>query len=171
MRRIISLVLFAVFLFNLEGYYFIFRIKQLTIQKNIQAEIRSKLTNDKLILFIVPTHKVPLIHWIRKDIEFIQNGKLFDVVRSKTIEGLKYYYCIDDIKEKRLIADYQKKCDQNNKSKKPIRTVSNTVYLLSSFSIIIPQPCYIRGFCNPVFDFNSRITDIISPPPKQVILS
>jgi hypothetical protein len=171
MRKIISLILLAVFLFNFEGHYLLYRIQQLKIQKDVKAEIRSKFADENLTLIIVPTNDIPLIHWLRKDIEFFQNGKLFDVVRTKTIEGYTCYYCIDDIKEKQLIADYQKKCNQSNNSRKPIRAVPNNLFLISGFSVPIPQPIYSHEFHNPVFNFISRIEDTLSPPPRQVSLS
>jgi hypothetical protein len=170
-RKIISLILLAVFLFNLEGHYVLYHIQQLNIQKNVKAEVQRRLDDENLTLIIVPTRNISQIHWLRKGIEFIYNGNLFDIVRTKTVEGYKYYYCIDDVKEKQLIADYQKKCNQKNQSKKPVLTASNNVFMLSGFSIIIPQPIYLRGSHNSVFNLNSRITDILSPPPKQVSLS
>jgi hypothetical protein len=166
LKKIIPFILLVIFIANLEGPYLLFLIRQKNNLININAEIHKNIKDELLTLIIIPLEKISQIHWIRKNVEFTHEGKMFDVVRTKTSNGLRYFYCINDKKEKQLIADYQKKCDQKNKSKKTISKVSSNSFVFSSFAYVITLVVQIHLYNNSTLDYKSRISDILSPPPR-----
>lgn len=169
MKKVIPLILLAVFLINLEGTYLLFLFQQSKNLKDIRAEIRKNLKDEILTLIIVPNNKVSQIHWIRKNDEFIYDGKMFDIVRVKSTHNEKYFYCINDEKEKQLISDYQKKCDQNNKSNTLLRQISNSTFFFTFFSLVITLPINTICFSEYDFGYKSMIIDILSPPPRHSV--
>lgn len=169
MKKVIPLILLAVFLMNLEGTYVLFLFQQNKILKDIHAEIRKNIKDELLTLIILPKSKISQIHWIRKNAEFIYNGEMFDIVRVKTTQNEKYFYCINDKKEKQLIGDYQKKCDQNNKSNTLVRQISNSNFFFTFFSLVITLPVNTICFSEYDFGYTSMIIDILSPPPRHIV--
>lgn len=154
---------------NLEGAYLLLIIQQRNNTRNIHKEICKNISDEYLTLIIIPIGKLSQIHWIKDGSEFVHKGKLFDIVRCKILGEYKYFYCINDIKEKQLISAFQKKCEQN-KSRKPLRKVNGPVFIFSSFSFPIPIPIYLHDINSYAHDYKSRISEICCPPPKQLIL-
>ncbi len=166
MRKVISIILLTIFIINLEGSYILFRYQQLAVQKEIKAQIRLNLPDKSLTVIVIPLSGLPGLQWIRENKEFTYQGKLFDVVRTSVSENQTRFYCINDKKESQLIKDYTKKRDQTEKSKKPLQKIPNTIYLFSGFQLDIPQGLEQQLFFTQNKEYTSRISDLLSPPPK-----
>ena len=46
------------------------------------------------------------IYWEEKGKEFMFKGEMYDVVKTKTVNGKVMLYCINDKKEKALVDNY-----------------------------------------------------------------
>lgn len=111
------------------------------------------------------------IHWKNNHREFEYQGQMYDVARANEVKGNSLIYCYPDVKEKRLIAMFNQRKPWNNQLSKILSKI-----LLAN--CIIP---YERPGIIPVvqdFDYNnyynftiSFLSDIHSPPPKQVLTS
>jgi len=170
LKKIAPLLLIIVFLANLEGAYFLFLIQQSNNRKDINAAIHRNISDELLTLIVIPLEDISRIQWTRAGTEFVHDGEIFDVVRTRISDGHQYFYCINDKKEKQLIAAYQKKCEQN-KSRKNLRTVNGPVFLYSCFSFSIPLPINFYDYNSFTLNYKSIINNILSPPPRQITLS
>jgi hypothetical protein len=108
MKKSFSFLLLAIFLFNTMGYYFVFKVNQTIIRREIRGIISSGYHKDLCLLVKVdhpcsnPDFKL-LDHR-----EFTYRGRLYDIV-SETVRGdAVWYYCINDRQEEKLIAGFEK---------------------------------------------------------------
>jgi hypothetical protein len=165
MRKYISLITVVIFLFDLGGYFLWFSACQKNLQKEIRHEIRKGLRKDDLSLIIVSGTGKPGISWIKPGKEFTYHGEMYDVVKMEVHNGMNYYYCINDIKEKQLISSYNKKNNHKREAAKKLREFKYQ-YVPQKNSFIYYS--HIIDFSSPTIAciYESNIIDILSPPPK-----
>lgn len=164
MRKIIAIISLVVILFNIGGYFLYFTYLKSVIQKDIKAQIRKGLKEEDLTLIVV-TDEISL-KWLKEGKEFSCNGDMFDVVKKKTEGDSTYYYCINDTKEKHLIADFLKTDKAKQRSDNILKKVISIIYLPSKFETtqIIDSGNYQFNFTDSVYQ--SIKMDVTLPPPK-----
>ncbi len=118
LRKYLSVILLFFFLFNIGGYYLWFNYVKNNIQKEIRQEIRRGLSEKVLTLITVPVNDETGICWIKPGKEFTYRGKMYDVVKTSIFNNKKFYYCINDVKEKKLNHDFSKNTESNQKARK-----------------------------------------------------
>ena len=110
------------------------------------------------------------IYWEEEGKEFYLNGEMYDVVKTKTINGKLMLYCINDKKEKQLIDNYNSITKNNSSSdKKGKNIVDNSINLFvyseeestrESFRISLNK---YSSFISPLAQ---NTAGKFSPPPK-----
>jgi hypothetical protein len=166
MKRLVSFILFLLFLFISDGYYLYFRYLQHNINTEVQNEIRKGLKEENLSLIIVPLNGRQEILWTKKDKEFRYKGSMYDVV-STEVRGQKiYYYCLDDVREKQLIARYDRNNRRRTKTLMNLKRVMGSKYFTekSSFTIDLCKTGIL--FSEYQEQYLSIIPETNSPPPK-----
>ena len=165
MRIYISTILILVILFNIGGYYLIFCAKQYIIQREIKQEIRKGLKDEDLSLIIVSNNDETGMCWTEPNKEFEYKGEMYDVVRIKINNQKRYYYCINDVKEKKLIVDFYKNHSSKKEEKNIKRTLNDTYFAQQYYlmSHIIASDFHFK------FDFlyKSNFVEDLTPPPKS----
>ncbi len=109
-RKITALLFIFIFAFNAAGYYFVFKIKQQKIRKEVKQRIRNSIPLEELTLFIFDTssEEYKKIKWVEEH-EFRYNGSMYDIVRqSPGRNGNVSFYCINDSDEEKLFAGLDK---------------------------------------------------------------
>ena len=143
-----------------------FGILKHNVQRQIRQEIRQGLSEKDLTIITVPVNDESGICWIKPGKEFTCGGKMYDVVKIKISGNTKSYYCIDDVKEKKLIAGFSKVNESNQKARK---LLSNFHYIFvikpESFFHIIETSNH--DFCIKPFETESAIKEVTIPPPKS----
>jgi hypothetical protein len=163
--KIASLLMLLIFLFNVCGYYICFQFVQSEIRREIQARIREGLDNSELTVITVSANDNLEVRWIKPDKEFTYHGSLYDVVKTELKNGKIVYHCINDSREKKLINDFNKKNESNQKSRK-ILTSHNTSYFAQFRALAHINEISDRDFYSMPFDYISRIKEVSDPPPK-----
>jgi hypothetical protein len=166
MRKPVSILLAFIFLFNIGGYYFVFRVVQLQVKRQAQNQIRQRIKDDNLCLIVVPVHAKMGIRWIRQGKEFSYRGEMFDVVRTENKANNKYFYCIRDKKEKELLASFLKTTKSKKDTDKKQKRISTERYFQKvSFLNNTVYPSHIHYNTIEVsLVSNCLVTP--SPPPK-----
>lgn len=166
MRKWILILLTSIFLFNTGGYFVWFSVLKLNIHKEIRHEIEKGLKEKELSLIIVSNSNKADICWTKPDKEFKYKGEMYDVVKVKIKNQKRYYYCINDSKENRLIAHF----DKSQHAKKSIEKIVNrthNLYFPLQFSLSTNRcTSDFRYLTMDVF-YASTIVDTLSPPPKS----
>lgn len=145
------------------------RNSQLSQKEVIKEKILSNLKDEELQIISL-TDNQQKIYWEEEGKEFSFNGKMYDVVKSKTIKGKVVLYCIDDKKEKQLIENYNSITKQNSSTdKKGKNNIDNSTTLFvytdeitnsQSFSLSSKPASYLVSY------LPQNISNKISPPPK-----
>ena len=110
------------------------------------------------------------IYWEEDGKEFLLNGEMYDVVKTKTVNGKVILYCNSDKKEKALIDNYNLITKHNSSSdKKGKNTIDNSFNLFVYHDEKNSDQYFILA-ANKFHSFISHLTesidDNISPPPK-----
>ncbi len=176
MRKFLSLVLCAFFLFNVSGYYVIFRLMQYHARKEMKAYIKNNLSDDEMEMVIVSDSEIssPLssFKFVKKN-EFTYKGKLYDIVRRKKDGDNTIFYCINDKQEEKLFAGLNEHIKWNTDNNAPSK--SRSVQLLKNIvKEALPENalllCSNQQNFNIHFNYDSflktQFIPILFPPPK-----
>ena len=179
MKKLLSYIVLILFIYNLAGYYIVFKGWQNGIRKQIRYQIRNdiKLLEIEVLTFSkadLLQNKV-ILEW-EKDKEFRFNDNMYDVVSRKETTDSITFVCINDRKEKKLIDQFQAHVNQqqdNAMSKRP-----NPFKILEKL---------VKDYCSDQTDlqnYRDGITiykpqtivslpdtflDVLSPPPKAIV--
>jgi hypothetical protein len=156
------------FLFNIVGYYLWFSYAKNNIQKEIRQEIRKGLAEKDLTVISVPLDDESGIRWLKAGKEFTYHGEMFDVVKIKTDKDKKYFYCINDAKEKKLLADFSNHNEPDSKTRK-LLSFFQYIYILQAESFFNILETSNHDYCINSFAIVSTIKEVTSPPPKNFL--
>ncbi len=166
MRKFLSLILLIVVLLAGEGWYLSFIYLQHTVREEAEYEIRKGLKDEDLTLIVVTPGREQEITWTKKDREFRYRGSMYDVVRIKVRDGKKYYYCLNDVKEKEIIADFSRSHKKHDKTLQNLQEVFSNKYLPEGFSIQEIRNSFLIAYSGYRCFYRSRVVGTESPPPK-----
>jgi len=177
MKKVLSISLLLIFLFQMAGFYFVFKIQQREIRKEFKRLLQSGIAEDKLVVIEFDKNCKPAKG---EEIKFIENHEIFfhntfyDIVRKETLGSVTKYFCIADHDETLLFArlntvmkDEMNKNNerkrQNNSFKQLFNpfTISTNHPILEVFTIDIPPKIYYQ------FSLKSWIPFPLVPPPKS----
>lgn len=166
LKKVISIILLGIFLFNIAGYYMVFEI----MLKKVRTEMQNKLTSpgEKYTVIEIPDAIRPdQFFWIQT-MEFNYEGELYDVVRMEKKSHSTIFYCLNDKNEEDLLRNFQKDSDSRN------------LLLLNSLCHIVLQaipnqpsgekiflPSQVLHFSQLAFSLKSVDLNTFSPPPES----
>ena len=174
MKKLATLSLLAIFIFNTFGYYIVFQISQYSIKKEVKSQIRQSLKTTDYTIITISKNKL-------KDVDFIDSGKemfykndLYDIICQKETGTSVIFYCISDIKEKTLFAGLNKHI-QTYISADPVKKSHSKKITDHLIKIYFSEPFQITysqiDLSKKLFDFTSinylsEFLEINSPPPE-----
>ena len=157
-------------IYSLGGYYFLMINIQRNLKENIKEKIVHQVAGNELDTISFTDNRERIYWETDEDNEFSFNDEMYDVVKTKTVNGKVMLYCINDKKEKELVDNYNLVTKQNSSSdKKGKNTVDNT------FNLFIYQAEKNDGLVairdsNKYYSIEPHLTegvdDNTSPPPK-----
>lgn len=176
MKRIVSILLLLVFLFNVVGYTIVFEV----LKWQIKTEMRSgfSINTNELVKLSFPLSEVSSIDFKDEGQEICLDGTMYDIIQTVKTEKDITYYCLDDEKEMMLFAKLSDHVSSNVKNDKPLKNqgakkqlvdnvikvfYSNTYFfdLFGKSSVI-----YIKS---PIDLFYSTFKQLNSPPPEAAV--
>jgi hypothetical protein len=175
MKRILSILFLMIFLFNLAGYFVVFKMMQYSAREEMKTLVKKNIPLEKLLKIVVPAKEInssPVFRFLEEN-EFIYKGKRYDIVKQSTEGNNTIFYCINDTSEERLYAGLddliRHTTDQNTTS----RNRSN-ILLKNIVKEALPDDIQLSGIdysiLNIHFDYHSFFTEqffpVPSPPPK-----
>jgi hypothetical protein len=174
MKKCFSFLLLSIFLFNTMGYYFVFKVNQSIIRREVRGIINSGSHKEMCVLVKIDHPESNPDFKLLDHHEFTYHGRLYDIV-SKSVKGnTTWFYCFNDKQEEQLIAGFEKLQDLNpgyastGKTKHTYALVYHliTIALIKEPVVItFPQPLEVTYFYhqdNPL----SPYTGPNSPPPE-----
>ena len=113
--------------FSQFGYLFILHQARQYRKEYIQQELARNNVEDELTVIDFTTNEKK-IYWEEEGKEFSFKGEMYDVVKTKIINGKKYLYCINDEVELKLINKYNSETEKNNSKDKKVKTTIENIF-------------------------------------------
>jgi len=167
MKRYTLYISLILILLTSNGYYLYFKYLEHNIKHQIKQEIRKGLNEKDLSLIIVTFKNEDKIIWTEKNKEFKYNGAMYDVVKSKIKNGKKYYYCINDKKENRLVTSFLHNSKKRNKILLELKNVLSSKYFSNKFSIKIIRNKTDVYYPEKKQFYKTVYLELNSPPPEN----
>ena len=175
MKKTLPIILLSIFLFNVAGYYFAFKIEQIQIKEEMESEIKSGLNTADLTKITFSKTDLASIEWIEDNKEMRYNNALYDVVKSDETSTTLSFYCINDSKEQSLIADLENHINThviaNNKTEKNSKKSTDNItklYFSTKQNLGNVSTTFSHDYIPYHLIFNSTFLEINAPPPEFV---
>lgn len=173
-KQVLAVLLLLVFLFNIMGYYFVFKVNQSLIHGDIRAMINSGFHREQFILVRVENPETNP-GYKRLDIdEFVYCGKLYDIVNTSKSGNVLSFWCVNDKEEELLVGSFEKVLafasifGTHDKSKQILALLQGiiSIALVKTVDEIIKPDLNKINFPKYFSHFFSHALDLGSPPPK-----
>lgn len=172
-------MLLTVFLFNLFGYFPLFKFAQHKIQKEIKTRLKRSVPEEELFVIVIAKNKVAELDWKREGKELKYKGTMYDIVRMESKGAYNHYYCINDKQENALFTNLEDLVNkQFNTDKSPagktargiIKTMISAKYISIDRASVIPSVNEISAnFCYN-FSIKQVFLEILTPPPNSIVV-
>jgi len=174
MRKILSILFAGLILFNIFGYYFVFKCDQIRVKIEMKGMISNGSFRDTYeeVFLVNPTTDRDF-KMIDKD-EIMFHGKMYDVISSKTLGSSVIFRCINDTREEQLLARYDKYSSWTSGMNLPERSKNSQAMLyhiikhalLNKYLIKPPITSSFILFVEPDSKINSIALLPDFPPPR-----
>ncbi|HEX3073511.1 MAG TPA: hypothetical protein VHP30_07855 [Ignavibacteriales bacterium] len=152
MKRFISVILLLAIAANAAGFIIAFHINRESCYTNAMADIKSRDSEDAVILKInlEPDGLLPEDLERIKAHEIRYKGRMYDISREFTRNDTLFIYCLPDEEEDDLIAGFVRIIDDltSEKKKNPVNN-TNPVKLINFetnlLTLNLPVPVYYTG--------------------------
>ncbi len=99
MKQFLSWTILILFLANIGGFFYVFKIQEYAIKKEIKTKIKEGVPKDELHTFVLTESNKDHFEW-KHSKEFKYHGMMYDVVyRSENADGSITLECVSDIQE------------------------------------------------------------------------
>lgn len=169
MKKCVLLGVLLVMLFNMGGWYPLYKTFRKKLRQEARAYISNHVPDQEMEIFTLKS--LEELNWVEKH-EFVVNHQMYDVIAIDTLKEVFVVKAFKDTKETNLIASFFKY--QGDKSQK-----KNTFYLLfkyyknSSFNdFYLNNHLTLIQFDVPVMYVSNYMNSPIEgpqPPPPQLL--
>lgn len=168
LKKLSLIIIITVLGYSQVGYYFVMRHFQDEQKEAIREKILAELKDEQLAVISVNNNQN--IYWEEEGKEFLLNGEMYDVVKTKIVNGKAMLYCINDKKEKSLIDNYNLITKNNSSSDKKGKAAFDNSFNLfvdvkenhSGLNFALISKIF-HSFDSPL---SENAAEQISPPPK-----
>jgi hypothetical protein len=179
-KKLFSILLLVIVLFNITGFFVIFKIEQFHIRKAIKRQIKAGVSEDELHFFSFSQKEFNELDWTKKGKEFRLENTMYDVVRLEKFKDFIHLYCVNDKEESVLFANLYERIQykMNQESNIPnsplnnILKIFNLVYVSKEYSYQLAgysvQSASTLNDFRVVF-YTSPFIKSETPPPNSII--
>ena len=174
MRRLTSVLLTALVLINLFGFYTLFILKQADIKEEMAEKISHSFSTEHCETLSFDKEVFAKLLFNDNGKEFRYNGRLYDVVNIKK-SGARVLVVVEyDAKETALVETFGSLFSQQedkDQSSSPVKTMLSHFqqdYVVHYLSFISVNNSSLKGYCtvNQSYPLSSFAADALAPPPK-----
>ena len=171
MKRICCSILLFLALSSQLGTYLVYVVQQEINKENIAQQMARQLPEANL----VKIKNSQEIKWEEKGREFYLQGTFYDIVKTEKVNGVIWYYCINDHMQTKLYNQYAKTIHSetthlpNQKETKQHLKFSLSYFLVDSYSIFTFKD---KRSNTPEFVYQDKLSStfgtLLVPPPQQI---
>lgn len=155
--------------YSLVSQYQRYAVKK-EMRQRIKATISPNITEQFVFTLVNGQPQAKSFYWEEEN-EFHYDGKMYDVIEKKIMNGCLYITCINDKREKELINHYIRITKKENN--KPGNTSSSAQLILSlvfitpdnDLTAMLPVKTNLAA-ATYQFRLLNRSNDILIPPPQ-----
>ena len=171
MKRICCSILLFLALSSQLGTYLVYVVQQEINKENIAQQMARQLPEANL----VKIKNSQEIKWEEKGREFYLQGTFYDVVKTEKINGVTWYFCINDQMQTKLYNQYAKSIHSETTNLPNQKETKQ--HLKFSLSYFLVEPYLIFTFKDnksntPEFVYQDKLTStfgtLLVPPPQQI---
>ena len=175
MKKILPVFLLLALCFNGTAYYFVFKLRQEKVRKEIKMMLKAGVPDGELSVIRHAEDNAHEFRWIHSR-EFRYKGVMYDVVKSEIApDGARLLYCVTDHQETLLFANLDR-MTKSQTARHPAHTKAIRFYSLLMGGLFTPPDAeYIQpdsGFLimDAIFIFYYKQPGIFidAPPPQSV---
>lgn len=162
-------LLFLILSLHLFIPYLIFKVKQTCIRNEIKNTIKHGLSENEMMCF--SQHEIKHAQWNEINKEFWLNGNIYDVVKITYKNGIKFYWCINDNKEKRLFATLDNIVNKrmHDYTPKILKKIIGIEWLCNYNTISFCFNSTLKRICK-TYILKLYFADVyLIPPPPEII--
>lgn len=183
MKRVLSIVLVVVFLFNVIGYYGIY----VAMLSQARTALNEKIDSDQYKDDQTVTIKIPLTlpypgqqdEYQRVEGDFEHQGEFYKLVKQKYLNDTLYVVCIKNIEEKKafkVFSDLVKLSTDQSSSPTNSQNAKTIVNIIKDYNPVVEQihlaPRQVIDLAISFTFFSTTILSqdlaVFSPPPKSI---
>lgn len=182
MKKLLSILILAVFTFNLGGYYAAFKWLQISAHRDFIQKLESERYDQSETIELKLAITLPYANQVsngfkRVDGRFEYDGNIYKLVKQKFEHDTLFIVCIKDYKEKQLISNFEKYAKNthdtpgSSSKKESGRTLKqfNKDYHGDS-TIFMNDQCVVSIIINySPYQFHQSIleAEVPTPPPQS----
>ncbi len=125
MKKAFSILFLLVFLYNMAGFFVIFKVEQYSAKREMNAYINKNISLPEIEKVVISNAVINTgasgFRYLDDNKEFVFNGRLYDIAQSMNDGSNTVFYCINDKNEERLIAKFNEHLQRNNDQNVPGR--------------------------------------------------
>jgi hypothetical protein len=173
-RKFLSVLFTGLILFNLCGYYFVFKCDQIRLKNEMKESIRNGSFRDNYeeIAILNPNSDRDFKMTDKGEIRY--RGKLYDVISTRISGNYVIFRCINDTKEEQLLSRYDNYSTWVTGMNSPERSKNSQAMLyhiikhalLNRYSVQPPSAFIVIMYFETVSNFNSPSILPDFPPPR-----
>jgi hypothetical protein len=174
-KKILHILIAAIFIYNLMGYFVVFQVLKYQAKKEIKRVIKSQVPDSELTLITVTAENQDELYWFEDEKEFKYQDMMYDIVKKIQKGNVTYYYCIKDTQENGLFANLNDHIQNHVKNdlssnKKPISVLQKAIkdYLSVAKFSFNGNDFVLLTYCISAESITSRTVEILVPPPKSI---
>ncbi len=172
-KKGIAILFLALYVFNLAGYYVVFKTLQYQVRSGVKTRIKESVPREELVLIALKQGREDGLQWLDRK-EFRYRGGMYDVVRSYSRNDTTFYSCVNDKQEEVLFAhlDLHVATQANlegtpQKAAAPFQGITKEYVPLSRIlELVTFNEVLMRITPDP--NSTSYAEDVPTPPPRLV---
>ncbi len=176
MKKVLSILFIFIFLYNITGYFAVFKILQFKIRQEVEHEIKENPYAKNIVIISIPNKEIASLRWTKQGKEFKYKNELYDIVRRKSTKGKTIFYCFQDKKEKKLFTNLSHhiqihtttNTNQRRKANNYIKKLAKDYFFIFKNTSAFFETSHNINYKDYIQAYNSIFIEVLSPPPQFV---
>lgn len=176
MKRLVSVGLLFLLVFQVAGYFAVFRLVQSGIRQEVYRDLKSGIDTESLVELLVPNDPAQARldgFVLERNREIIFKGVYYDIVRSESAGSATRYLCYADHRESELVSEMKNESHSGARDHKgQIRLLISLAMAsyLSEFKLVNTNLCPESEFefCGYFFSVMTWDPSLAAPPPRLI---
>jgi len=161
-------------LLSQTGYYLVNFIQQHLAKEAMEQQLLAEIPESSMKVFDAEANKHDII-WEEEGKEFLLHGKMYDIAKTKIVDGKTYFYCVSDSKEDQVLKNRSnavrsglEQSPGNNFNNHSIKFQMSEYTVIGRNNIQSPPTLAVANYAPLTVSICSTIKKVNTPPPNFI---